>query len=77
MLAYIAYTLYYVCMKINTGMKIKIERIKRGISQKGLAKLAGCDDDYLGRIERENLKPSDNLLNKIADALGVNRKELI
>lgn len=51
-------------------------REKRGITQTGLAELAGLNRNYVSDVERSYRNPClDNIL-KLADALDVNPSEL-
>lgn len=54
------------------GINIKIERIKKKISQKNLAKMVGISRITLSRIENSNTKKIKHLtLVKIAHELNV------
>ena len=51
-------------------------RERRGMSQTGLAELAGLNRNYVGDVERGYRNPClDNII-KLADALDVNASEL-
>jgi transcriptional regulator with XRE-family HTH domain len=51
-------------------------RIAKGISQERLAFDSGIDRSYLGGIEREAENPTVDLLDRLADTLGVPLAEL-
>ena len=51
-------------------------RVSRGISQEKLAADAGVDRAYLGGLERQAENPTVDLLDRIADALGIEATEL-
>ena len=55
----------------NLGRRIRELRRERGISQEGLAALAGIDRGYMGHIERGTRNISVVKAWAIADALGV------
>lgn len=46
-------------------------RRKRGLTQAGLGNRVGQQQSTISHLERGALKPSDELLAKLADALGV------
>ncbi|CCY63481.1 putative transcriptional regulator [Clostridium sp. CAG:967] len=58
------------------GLKIKIERVKRNISQEKLAELADLSRPTIGAIERGQKSPTFNTLEAIADAFGMTVQEL-
>jgi transcriptional regulator with XRE-family HTH domain len=51
-------------------------RVAKGISQERLAFDSGIDRSYLGGIEREVENPTLDLLDRLADTLGVPPAEL-
>ncbi|MCI8383441.1 MAG: helix-turn-helix transcriptional regulator [Clostridia bacterium] len=57
------------------GEKLKIERLKKGISQYKLAELAGINEKYYGRIERNESSPTVEVLNRICLALQIDLLE--
>jgi transcriptional regulator with XRE-family HTH domain len=52
-------------------------RVSQGLSQEKLAADAGIDRAYLGGIERQTENPSLDLLDRLADALGVALADLL
>lgn len=60
----------------NVGMNIRLERVKRGISQEKLADLAGIARSTMGIIERGEQSPSIQTLAKVANALDVDIRKL-
>ena len=52
-------------------------RKKKGLSQAALGKLIGTSGDVIGRYERGDIKPSIEVVAKIADALEVSVDYLI
>lgn len=56
-------------MAVGTG--IRFVRIARKLSQKDIAKMAGCSPNYLSMIETGKKQPSVGLLEKIAQVLDV------
>lgn len=58
--------------------KIQFLRQARGLTQEGLAKIIGIRQDEYSRIEKGNLrkKGNEDLLKRIADALGVSVDDL-
>lgn len=57
--------------------KIKLERIKRDLSQQELALLADVDKNTICKIETEQTSPTINTLEKIANALQVDFSILV
>lgn len=52
-------------------------RLTRGLSQEELADLARLNRNYIGMIEREENAPTVDVLESLADALGVEPVVLI
>lgn len=65
--------------KLNNkiGIKIKFERIKKGLSQERLAELANLDTGTISKIERNAMSPTIVTVEKIANALGMTFIELV
>lgn len=59
------------------GDVVRDARWDHGITQRELAKLVGVKGSHIAYIEGNRRKPSLALLRKIADALGLNRRELL
>lgn len=59
------------------GLKIKLERNKRNLSQEKLSELSGISKNFIGAIERGQSEPSITTLEQIAAALGVEFDDLI
>ncbi|WP_108669515.1 helix-turn-helix domain-containing protein [Peribacillus acanthi] len=57
------------------AQKLKIIRIKKGISQKRLAELVDADYSYINMIENGRKVPSLALLERIANALDCSLKD--
>lgn len=55
----------------NLGKRIREERIRVGLTQERLAELVGCNESYIGQIERSTKNPSLETVLKIASALKV------
>lgn len=58
------------------GLKIKIERVKRNISQEKLAELADLSRPTIGAIERGEQSPTFDTIELIANAFGITVQEL-
>lgn len=58
------------------GLKIKLERVKRGLSQEQLAELADLSRPTIGAIERGERSPSFDSVEAIAEAFGMPVQEL-
>lgn len=59
------------------GERVASLRKKKKLSQGELGKLVGIDGDALGRYERDEVKPSIEMANKIAHALEVSLDYLV
>lgn len=55
---------------LTVGQQIQLARIRKGFSQKYLARLTGVDLEKIQIIERENVLPSINELYQIQEILG-------
>lgn len=53
----------------KVGLNIRLERVKRGISQEILADMAGIARSTMGIIERGEQSPSLQTVAKVANAL--------
>ncbi|MEK7498188.1 MAG: helix-turn-helix transcriptional regulator [Patescibacteria group bacterium] len=61
---------------IELGNKIRKLRVKKGISQEGLADMANIERSYMGAIERGERNPSFDKLVSISNALEVQLSDL-
>ena len=61
----------YNSLSKKIGKKIKLERIKRDISQENLALDAGLYRNTVWKIESGRVSPTIDSLEKIAKALGI------
>ncbi len=62
---------------MNFGERLKKARQNKNISQSELGKIAGVHYTQIGRYESKGVKPSGNVLTKIASTLGVTADFLI
>ena len=62
---------------IKFGKKLKEVRLKKNLSQGGVARILGVHRTYISGLERGARNPSLLTVQKIAKALGVNAKDLI
>ncbi|MEW6104286.1 MAG: helix-turn-helix transcriptional regulator [bacterium] len=60
-------------MKLEAMLGRKIQQIRKslGLSQEALANKSDLHPTYIGRIERGEVSPTINVLNKIANSLGL------
>jgi transcriptional regulator with XRE-family HTH domain len=58
------------------GERVRELRKKRGLSQEGLALACDLDRTYIGGVERGERNISIVNIHKIAEALGVSKREL-
>lgn len=62
---------------MDFGDNVMLIRKKKGLSQAALGKAIGTSGDVIGRYERGDIKPSIEVVVKIADALEVSVDFLI
>lgn len=60
----------------KVGLNIRLERIKRGITQEELADMSGIARSTMGIVERGEQSPSLQTIAKIATALNINISKL-
>lgn len=53
------------------GMNIRVARIKRSLSQEGLADMSGLARSTMGIVERGEQSPSIQTIAKVANALNI------
>ncbi|MBR1753583.1 helix-turn-helix transcriptional regulator [bacterium] len=58
------------------GMNIRLQRIKRSISQEGLADMAGIARSTMGIVKRGEQSPSIQTIAKIVNALQIDMYKL-
>ncbi len=59
------------------GLKVKIERIKKNLSQEKLAELADIDRGTLSKIERGVISPTIATLYKLSTAFKIKISDLV
>lgn len=59
------------------GLRVKIERIKRNLSQEKLAEIADIDRGTLSKIERGVISPTIATLYKLSIAFKIKLSELV
>lgn len=62
---------------IQFGKKLKEVRLKKNLSQGGVARILGVHRSYISGLERGRRNPSLLTVQKIAKALGVSVKDLL
>ena len=60
----------------ETAKRIKSIRLQKGLTQLALAEKAGINVNYYSKVERAELKPSVDILEKIVKALGVKSSDI-
>lgn len=60
----------------TTGKRIRYARIMLGITQTDLGKRCGMADSQIGAYERDEVNPRPESLKRVAEALGVDTREL-
>ena len=66
-----------VSLQLTLARSLRERRTRLGWSQERLAAAAGLDRSYVGDIERGNVSPTLQTLEKLSTALGVPASELI
>ena len=62
---------------LKFGLKVKLEREKKGLSQSELAEIAGLNTNSIGKIERAEVTPNLKTVHAIANALNIPVEELV
>jgi transcriptional regulator with XRE-family HTH domain len=62
-------------VKIAFGQKVRDIRLKKSLSQEGLAEKCELDRSYIGGVERGERNVSLVNISRIANALGVSARE--
>ena len=63
-------------MLIAFGEFVRAQRRLAQVSQRNLARMSGVSDSYLSQIERGNYRPSPQVVKAIAQAFGLEPKQL-
>ena len=58
------------------GEFVKAQRRLAQVSQRNLARMSGVSDSYLSQIERGNYRPSPQVVKALAQAFGLEPKQL-
>ena len=58
------------------GEFVRAQRRLAQVSQRNLARMSGVSDSYLSQIERGNYRPSPQVVKAIAQAFGLEPKQL-
>ena len=64
-------------LRIELGLNIQEARRAKGFSQETLAHLADIDRGYIGKIENAKHGASIDMVEAIADALGIEARNLL
>ena len=64
-------------MSTTLGERLKQFRLKRGLSQAGLAKKSGMNTNAVAKIERGVSEPTLATVKKLSEALGVKASDLL
>ena len=64
-------------LRIELGLNIQEARRSRGFSQETLAHLADIDRGYIGKIENAKHAATIDMVEAIADALGIEARNLL
>ena len=63
--------------RVQLGLNIQEARRSKGFSQKTLAHRAGIDRGYIGKIENTKHAASIDMVEAIAEALGIEARDLL
>jgi transcriptional regulator with XRE-family HTH domain len=58
------------------GEFVRAQRQLAQVSQRNLARMAGLSDSYLSQLERGNYRPSPQVVKALAQAFGIEPKQL-
>jgi transcriptional regulator with XRE-family HTH domain len=58
------------------GDFVRAQRRLAQVSQRNLAKMAGVSDSYLSQLERGNYRPSPQIVKSLAQAFGLEPRQL-
>ena len=58
------------------GEFVRAQRRLAQVSQRSLARMAGVSDSYLSQLERGNYRPSPQVVSALAQAFGMQPKQL-
>lgn len=61
----------------SLGDRVKEARVEASLTLRGMAKVLGLSPSYLNDIEYDRRTPSDDVLQKIANLLGLDLDELL
>lgn len=64
-------------IRLRVGANLKALRVQRKLTQEDVSGLAQVDQTYLSGVENGKRNPSISMLQKLADALGVDPAELV
>jgi transcriptional regulator with XRE-family HTH domain len=64
-------------VRARVGLNVQQARRERGLSQEELADRAGVHQTYLSGVERGRRNPTMTVLQKIAQALGLDIEDLV
>ena len=64
-------------LRIELGLNIQEARRSKGFSQETLAHLADIDRGYIGKIENAKHAATIDMVEAIADALGIEARDLL
>lgn len=69
--------MYFEVITLSIGENIKMYRNKKGLTQPELGKLIHKSESSIRKYESGNVTPSIDILNKLADELGVSINDLV
>lgn len=64
-------------IRLRVGANLKALRVERKLTQEDVSGLAQVDQTYLSGVENGKRNPSISMLQKLAEALGVDPAELV
>lgn len=67
----------YVEVLKKIGLKFRVERIKKSLSQERFAELANVHTNYIGKVERGEQNLTVKKLVELADSLDVSVVEIL
>jgi putative transcriptional regulator len=62
---------------LSPGLKMKLKRVEKGLSQEQLATLAGISKLTVARYEKNERDPKISIIKKLCEALELDVRELL
>ena len=64
-------------LRMEIAKRLKEIRLKKGLTQSDVAKLAGLNSNFYAKVERGEAKPSVETIKKISEGLKVKSSDIL